>query len=55
MLTPNAFGIFIESRQKDSTGVAPLKKAGLNKANIMIEQFCSVYTKEDMSDLPDLP
>ena len=25
-----------------------------NKANIMDEQFCSVFTNEDMSDLPDL-
>ena len=46
--------------QTKSTGVGPLKKDGLtfsdslNKANIMGEQFCSVYTKEDTLDLPDL-
>ena len=42
------FFFFIKSRQKDSTGVAPLKKDGLtfsdslNNANIIDAQFCSV-------------
>ena len=57
---PKRFWNFIKSRKKDSTGVAPLKKEGLtfsdslNKANIMGDQFCSVFTQEDMSELPDL-
>ena len=57
---PKRFLNFIKPRQKDSTGVGRLKKDGLtfsdslNKANIMGGQFCSVYTKEDTSDLPDL-
>ena len=57
---PKRFWNFIKSRKKDSTGVAPLKKDGLtfsdslNKANIMGDQFCSVFTQEDISDLPDL-
>ena len=57
---PKRFWNFIKSRKKDSTGVAPLKKEGLtfsdslNKTNIMGEQFSSVFTQEDMSELPDL-
>ena len=57
---PKRFWNFIKSRKKDSTGVAPLKKDGLtfsdslNKANIMGDQFCSVFTQEDTSELPDL-
>ena len=57
---PKRFWNFIKSRKKDSTGVAPLKKDGLtfsdslNKANIMGVQFCSVFTQEDTSELPDL-
>ena len=56
---PKRFWNFIKSRKKDSTGVAPLKKDGLtfsdslNKANIMGDQFCSVFTQEDTSELPD--
>ena len=48
---PKRFWNFIKSRQKNSTGVGPLKTDGLtfsdslNKANIMGEQFCSVYTR----------
>ena len=54
------FWHFIKSRKKDSTGVAPLKNEGLtffdsvNKANIMGEQFSSVFTQEDVPELPDL-
>ena len=57
---PKRFWNFLKSRKKDSTGVAPLKKEGLtfsdslNKVNIMGDQFCSVFTQEDMSELPDL-
>ena len=44
----------------DSTGVVPPKKEGLtfpdslDKANIMGDQFCSVFAQEDMSELQDL-
>ena len=57
---PKHFWNFIKSRKKVSTGVAPLKTEGLtfsgslNKANIMGDQFCSVFTQEDMSEIPDL-
>ena len=51
---------FMKSKKSDSMGVAPLKKAGLvysnpsEKANILNEQFCSVFTEEDMNSMPDL-
>ena len=57
---PKRFWNFIKSRKKDSTGVAPLKRGGLtfsdslNKAHIMGDQFCSVFTQADTSELPDL-
>ena len=57
---PKRLWNFIKSSKKDSTGVASLKKDGLtfsnslNKANIMGDQFCSVFTQEDISELPDL-
>ena len=57
---PKRLWNFIKSRKKDSTGVAPLKKEVLtffdsvNKANIMGDQFSSVFTQEDVSELPDL-
>ena len=57
---PKRFWNFIKSCKKDSTGVAPLKKEGLtffdsvNKANIMGDQFSSVFTQEEVSELPDL-
>ena len=55
---PKRFWKFIKPHKKDSTGVYPLKKEGLtfsdslNKANIMGDQFCSIFTQEDMSELP---
>ena len=57
---PKRFWNFIKSHKKDSTGVAPLKKEELtffdsvNKANIMGVQFSSVFTQEDVLELPDL-
>ena len=51
---------FIKNKRCDATGVAPLRKEGLTysdaaaKANILNEQFCSVFTTEDMQNLPDL-
>ena len=57
---PKRYWNFIKSKKKDNTGMAPLKKDGLtfcdrqNQANIMGNQFSSVFTKEDTSNLPDL-
>ena len=57
---PKRFWNFIKSHKKDSTGVVPLKKDGLTisdslkKANIMGDRFCSVFSQEDLSDLPDM-
>ena len=51
---------YIKSKRCDSHGVSPLKKDGLTfsdsktKANILNEQFCSVFTQENLSTLPDL-
>ena len=57
---PKRYWNFIKSKKKDNTGMAQSKKDGLtfcgrqNQANIMGNQFCSVFTKEDTSYLPDL-
>ena len=57
---PKGFWNFIKSCKKEYIDIAPLKKDGLtfsdsvNKANIMSDHFCSVFTKEDTSCLPDL-
>jgi len=51
---------FIKNKRCDATGVSALRKEGLTysdaaaKANILNEQFCSVFTTEDMQNLPDL-
>ena len=57
---PKRFWSFLKSKGQDSVGVAPLKnKEGFlksdsqSKANILNEQFCSVFTKEDGSTIPD--
>ena len=50
----------IKSRKTESVGIAPLKKNGLvfsqskDKANILNNQFSSVFTQEDLDNLPDL-
>ncbi|KAL8587797.1 hypothetical protein ACOMHN_021015 [Nucella lapillus] len=50
----------IKSKKSDATGVAPLKKDGLthsqssDKTNILNDQFCSVFTTEDMKNIPNL-
>ncbi|KAL8616823.1 hypothetical protein ACOMHN_017860 [Nucella lapillus] len=50
----------IKNRRNDSTGVSPLKQNGLTfsknktKADILNEQFCSVFTKEDTVNIPQL-
>ena len=51
---------YIEHKKCNASGVAPLKKSGLvhsdpaAKANILNEQFCSVFTAEDLANMPDL-
>ena len=54
------FWSYIKSKRCDSSGVAPLMKDGSlqsdcsTKANILNEQFVSVFTNEDVTNLPDL-
>ena len=56
---PKKFWSFIKSRRSETTGVAPLRKEGIlhsdpvNKANILNDQFVSVFTQEDMHNIPD--
>jgi hypothetical protein len=57
---PKRFWAAIKSEKQESTGVAPLKnKEGFihsdttSKAEILNEQFQSVYTKENTSTMPD--
>jgi hypothetical protein len=51
---------YVKSMKSDSSGVAPLKKDGSTysdasaKADILNDQFSSVFTKEDCENLPDL-
>ena len=58
---PKVFWQFIKSRKKDNFGVSPLRKDGLTynsskqKADILNDQFTSVFTKEDLSNPPKLP
>jgi hypothetical protein len=60
--TPNykKFFNFIKSTKCERTNVAPLKREGFlhddatTKANILNQQFASVFTEEDMDNLPDL-
>ena len=52
------FWKFVRSKRCDNTGIAPLKDSGRlhtdsqSKANILINQFTSVFNKEDISDIP---
>ena len=55
------FWRYIKSRKQDNIGVSPLKDRGtltsdsLQKANILLSQFQSVFTKEDSTEaLPEL-
>ena len=54
------FWSFIKGKRCDSTGVSPLMKDGIlqsdgnTKAEILNDQFVSVFTNEDMTSLPDL-
>ena len=51
---------FVKSKKCDSSGVAPLKRDGIShvdaqtKAEILNDQFSSVFTREDHSSMPDL-
>ena len=54
------FFSFLKSQRSESCGVSPLKKDGSlfsdpqEKANILNEQFTSVFTSDDGSNIPDL-
>ena len=57
---PKRFWAAIKSKKQESTGVSPLKNKGgfihsdtTSKAEILNEQFQSVYTKENTSTMPD--
>jgi hypothetical protein len=58
---PKVFWQFIKSRKKKNFGVAPLKKdertfsGDKQKADILNNQFTSVFTKEHDSNPPQLP
>ena len=51
---------FIKSKKNDSSGVAPLTKNNVTyseskqKADCLNEQFCSVFTEEDLGNLPTM-
>jgi hypothetical protein len=53
---PKVFWQYIKSRKEENFGIAPLKKDGITssgsrqKADILNDQFTSVFTKEDDSD-----
>ena len=53
------FWRYVKSRRQDSIGVSPLKKMGQlvndgkGKAQILVEQFQSVFTRDDDQQLPD--
>ena len=54
------FWSYVKARRQDNTGVAPLKKGttlfsdSTTKAKILLDQFCSVFTKDDGSQLPKM-
>ena len=57
---PKKFWSFIKSKRCDSSGISPLKHNGIThinpkaKANILNQQFVSVFSDTDSSDLPDM-
>ncbi|XP_072014766.1 uncharacterized protein [Amphiura filiformis] len=59
---PKRFWSYIKSKRCENSGVAPLMKHGVLqsdstttcKSNMLNDQFASVFTNEDASDLPDL-
>ena len=54
------FWRYVKARLQDNTGVAPLKKGttlfsdSTTKAKILLDQFCSVFTKDNGSQLPKM-
>ena len=57
---PKRFWSYVKAKKQESTGVAPLKNEdgfihsnSQSKAEILNAQFQSVYTKEDLSSMPD--
>ena len=56
-----SFWHYIKSLNKDSTGISPLKDKGIlhtdskSKADILSNQFQSVFTNENLTNLPQLP
>ena len=56
---PKKFWSVIKSKRSETTGVSPLRKEGIlhsdpvNKAYILNYQFVSVFTQEDMRNIPD--
>ncbi|XP_072047218.1 uncharacterized protein [Amphiura filiformis] len=57
---PKRFWSYINSKRCENSGVAPLIKDGVlqsdstAKSNMLNNQFASVFTNEEASDLPDL-
>jgi hypothetical protein len=57
---PKPFWRYVKSRRQDNLGVAPLKKGpsllsdSLSKAQILLTQFKSVFTKDDGSPPPEM-
>ena len=49
---------YVKSRKFDTTGISALKKDGITycestaKADVLNEQFCSVFTEEDIANMP---
>ena len=58
---PKRFWGFIKGKRTESSGVAPLRKEGILhsdstvKADILNDQFTSVFTREDTKDIPQKP
>ena len=54
------FWAFVKSKKKDQFGVAALEHQGkvytdsLSKANLLNNQFASVFTREDLSHIPEM-
>ena len=54
------FWSFIKRKKCDNSGVAPLRRDGVARsdsqvnANILDDQFSSIFTKEDTSPIPSL-
>jgi hypothetical protein len=58
--SPKLFWNYIKNKKKDRCRVATLKRNGLTfsdsrtKSNILNSQFSSVFTSEDLSNMPDM-